>query len=162
MHLTPLCSVVNVTLSVLPSMKRGLRVWIRANTLRSPHMDAHGSSLSHACRRTLCVNHRFKSRPFPLALRIAAVIAVEVNISLKCHWKESADKNALSLSRNITCRTYERQRRRYWQVFSRSWRNVHHLWISFDVKRRWSVVKHLTADRLAGTWGGSTASVRCR
>lgn len=66
---------------------------------------------------------RFKSHWFPGPPRKAAVIMVEVNISLKCHWKQSADKNGLYLSYVKSLADYTRRSSFLAADFKRIYRN---------------------------------------
>lgn len=85
--------VINVTLSPLLSTTRFSFVWTSMGTFKSTHINAQSTfSFTHTERI-----YRFKSHWFPGPPRKAAEIMVEVNISLKCHWQQSADKNWLYL-----------------------------------------------------------------
>lgn len=85
-------------------------VWVTAQA----HTWMHNTlALSHTHSHTQR-NYRFKSHWFPGPLRKAAVIMAEVNISLKCHWKKSADKKellSLSWKKKKSCRLSARQLR---------------------------------------------------
>lgn len=65
-----------------------------ASTVKGTRMNAQSTfSFTHTER-----TRRFKSHWFTGPPRKAAVIMVEVNISLKCHRRQSADKTGLYLS----------------------------------------------------------------
>lgn len=86
--------VINVTLSPPLSTSRFCFVCTSASAFKGTHMNAQSTFSFTQTKRI----HRFKSHWFPGPPRKAAVIMAEVNISLKCHWKQSADKNQLYLN----------------------------------------------------------------